>query len=119
MNAIMEIITETKTRSAWSAGVKEYAMELLEDVSADDLGAANTRDKLERLLLNGAPSWKEYSWGGCSLIYDGDIARRLCAPWELRKTDNGRKNPNAREQWLDTQARALYQAFLLVLHAAL
>ena len=61
-------------------------------------------------LLNGASDWSQYSWGGCSLIYDGDIAERLCTPSELKKTRNGERRPNSREDWLDVQARALYQA---------
>lgn len=48
--------------------------------------------------------------GGCSLIYDSDIAERLCCPSELRKTHNGERRPNSKEEWLDTQARALTQA---------
>lgn len=27
--------------------------------------------------MNGAKSWAQYSYGGCSLVYDGDIAERL------------------------------------------
>ena len=61
-------------------------------------------------LLNGAKDWSQYSWGGCSLIYDPDIASRLCCPSELKKTRNGERRPNSREEWLDVQARALYQA---------
>lgn len=44
------------------------------------------------------------------ILDDYDIAKRLCNPTELKRTDNGRLDPNKREQWLDTQARALYQA---------
>lgn len=44
------------------------------------------------------------------MIYDSDIAERLCNPSELKKTRNGERRPNGREEWLDTQARALFQA---------
>lgn len=117
-------VEQTKTRSAWGKGVKEYAEELVEElaeavrggwVDAEDL---SNRRLFERAMLNGASSWKQYSEGGCSLCYDGQIAERLCAPWELRKTDNGRKAPNPRESWIDVQARALYQAAQIVLNAA-
>lgn len=103
-------------RSAWDKGVRVYADELLDElleairggwVDLDDMGS----DKLVRkALLNGASDWKEYSWGGCSLIYDGDIAERLCTPSELKKTRHGERRPNGREEWLDVQARALRQA---------
>ena len=45
-------------------------------------------------------------------MYDGDIAAALCTPSELKKTRNGERRPNSREEWLDVQARALHQAFL-------
>ena len=61
-------------------------------------------------MLNGAQNWSEYSWGGSALICNGDIAERLCTPSELKKTRNGERRPNSREEWLDTQARALYKA---------
>ena len=103
-------------RSAWSRGVAQYADELLAELAEaveggyffpDDLAAPKV---LEKGLLNGASDWSQYSWGGCSLIYDGDIAERLCCPSELKRTRNGECRPNSREEWLDTQARALYQA---------
>ena len=52
------------------------------------------------------------------MIYDGDIAERLCCPSELKKTRNGERRPNSREEWLDVQARALRQASYMVRRAA-
>lgn len=118
-----DIIAHTE-RSAWSKGVTEYALELLDSLAegieggyyyADDISAPRV---LEKNLLNGAADWSAYSWGGCSLIYDADIAERLCTPSELKKTRNGERKPNAREEWLDCQARALYQAARRVMNAA-
>lgn len=51
------------------------------------------------------------AWGGSALVYDGDIAAALCTPSELKRTRNGDRRPNSREEWLDVQARALRQAF--------
>ena len=45
----------------------------------------------------------------------GDICKRLCSPSEQRKTKNGERKPNANEEWLDVQARALCQAARLVI----
>ena len=53
-----------------------------------------------------------------SIIYDSDIAERLCTPSELKKTRNGERKPNSREEWLDVQARALRQAFSRIYTAA-
>lgn len=103
-----------KDRSAWNKGVTVYALEMLDEVaeSIDYNGKEpETRKELKALALNGAESWEEYSWGGSALIYNCDIAERLCAPSELKKTRGGERRPNSREEWLDTQARALYQAF--------
>lgn len=103
-------------RSAWDKGVTEYALELLEELAVAVRDGCVTADDLNRpggkqaAMLNGADGWKAYSWGGCSLIYNSDIAERLCSPSELKRTRNGERRPNSREEWLDVQARALSQA---------
>jgi hypothetical protein len=107
---IAALITAMPARSAWRRGVKAYALEMVE--GAD--GELATVADLKTELLNGARTWKEYSYGGCALIYDADIAELLCAPSEYRKTREGQRAPNARETWLDVQARALGQAASLI-----
>ena len=102
-----------KLNSAWMRGVREYALELLDTLEENKLEPANRSALLED-VLNGADNWNKYSWGGCSLIYDGDIAERLCTPSELKKTRNGERRPNSSEEWLDTQARALNQAYRML-----
>lgn len=102
-----------KDRSAWNKGVTLYALELVEELEerAEYEGRNPEPGKeCREWMLNGAQDWNQYSWGGSSLIYDGDIAERLCTPSELKKTHNGERRPNSQEEWLDTQARALYQA---------
>lgn len=117
---IKTAIEKTNPRSAWNKGVKLYALNLIEDAMENAPYYADmprTVAELEKRLLNGAQDWKQYSEGGCSLIYDGDIATRLCSPSELRKVqykEGGYKEPNARENWIDVQARALRQAFEMI-----
>lgn len=128
MNAFLkkvEEINEKNARSAWGRGVGEYAMEIaariVEEICRTGLWRRmgdNRRELFLSYALNGAQSWRDYSHGGCSLIYDGDIAERLCTPSELKKTRNGERSPNSREGWLDVQARALYQASRRVFIAA-
>ena len=102
-------------RSAWSRAVHAYAVELVEGLeSSDDL--SNER-LLEKAMLNGAGDWQQYSEGGCALIYDSDIAERLCSPSELKRCKGGERQPNARENWIECQARALGQAAALVSRA--
>ncbi len=101
-----------KGKSAWERGVNEYAYEIVEAVA--DYVEDVTLDNVKEVLLNGASDWSQYSWGGRSLVYDGDIAERLCTPSELkkvtRKDGSISDKANIREKWLDCQARALYQA---------
>lgn len=124
IGVIRENLESRKTRSAWERGVVAYAMDMVDELEeAINGGWVDPEDikspkLLERALLNGAANWNEYSWGGSALIYDGDIAERLCTPSELKRTRNGQRKPNAREEWLDTQARALYQAARRIKNAA-
>jgi hypothetical protein len=92
-------------RGAWQTAIKNYALELLEEMEGEYTAAK---------LLNGAENWRAYSYGGSSLIYDADIAERLCSPSELKRKRGGELAPNARESWLDCQARALSQAARLI-----
>lgn len=100
-------------RSAWDKAVTLYDLDLLDDVQEGENNMERLPldgAELERWALNGANNWHQYSWGGCSLCYDADIAARVCTPSELKRTDGGMNNPNSRETWLDVQARALHQA---------
>lgn len=106
---IAKALKERKDRSAWNKGVTVYALEMVEEAYEAGYEELTPKD-CESVLLNGARSWREYSYGACSLIFDDDIAKRLCTPSELKRTRNGERRPNSREEWLDTQARALFQA---------
>ena len=104
-------------RSAWGRGVHAYAIELVDGL--DDSADLSNETLLRKALLNGADDWRQYSEGGCALIYDADIAERVCSPSELKRCKGGERQPNARETWLDCQARALWQAAYLVRRAYL
>ena len=110
---LVATIAATPTRSAWRRGVKAYALEMMESAEGELAAVAD----LKKELLNGAANWREYSYGGCALIYDGEIAERLCAPSEYAKTRQGGRAPNSRETWIDVQARALGQAASLIASA--
>lgn len=110
---MVEELEARKDRSAWNRGVNAYAFELVEELErrAEYEGHNPEAGKeCREWMLNGADDWSAYSWGGSSLIYNGDIAERLCSPSELKKTRDGERRPNSREEWLDVQARALFQA---------
>lgn len=108
---LINAINATRARSAWERGVKQYALDIVNRID----GASNFDKKgLHETLLSGARDWRQYSYGACALVYNEDIAARLCSPCELRSTKNGAKNPNSYENWLDVQARALIQAERLI-----
>ena len=110
---LLEAVSAHKAgRSAWSRGVKAYAVELVEDL--DDSADLANEVLLQKELLNGADNWRQYSEGGGALCYNADIAERLCSPSELKRNKWGMLPPNSRETWLDVQARALWQAHKVV-----
>lgn len=94
---------------AWDRGVRAYALELVEEAETP-----LAKNSLREALLNGAENWGQYSQGGGSLIYDADIAARICSPSELKRKRGGELQPSRSETWLDCQARALRQAESLV-----
>lgn len=96
---------EKPARSAWNRGVQAYAAEIVSELGGDILLDDITKDFNEAIAD---------SYGGSFLIYDEDIAKRLCTPSELKRTRNGEKQPNSRETWLTVQARAIYNARLHV-----
>lgn len=120
-------ILKTKRLSKWNRGVYQYAIELAENLRCSQDG----KDFFDR-LLNGAFSCarngifpndklinacKEYSEGGCSLIYDDDICDRLSTASEKKRQTrkNGKLGkPNAFESWIDVQTRAIFQACLML-----
>jgi len=106
------LIADMPTRSAWTRGVKAYAADLLQCL--EENGLEPTKEN----MLNGADDWSQWAYGGCGLVYDDDIAARTCSPSELKKTHGGERRPNAREGWLDVEARAVGQAADYILRAA-
>ena len=107
--------------SKWEQGVNEYVRELYEQLAEAEKFAGHKFNKQEvkKAILNGATDWREYSYSGCSLIYNIDIAERLATPSEIKSKTlkNGELNEyaNSREQWLDVQARALFQAANIII----
>ena len=112
-NELYSKIGNVKVRGAWNNGVKWYALYLLKKANEYCAYMPDWED-CEKHLLNGAKDWKQYSNGGCALVYNEEIAKVLCSPSELKRCKNGMNKPNRYETWLDVQARALYQACDLI-----
>ena len=108
---------EKKARSKWSKAVLQDAQGLLKNVIEGYMKDGEKVEINEKLLLNGAENWKEFSWNGSALIYNGEIAEHYSTPSELKfwgfTKDGGvkRETNTAGEHLFDIQARALYQAW--------
>lgn len=103
-------ISETeRKRGQWNKATAYYADFLLDSYIeickwCADQNAAIPALSLD-LVLNGASGWHQYSYGGCALVYDGDIAKVVFTPAQFAKWEQGRKV--TAEPLLGIQARAL------------
>ena len=79
----IKALENVKACSAWKKGVKAYAIEMLKSIENADV--INSKEELKKAILNGAVNWKNYSYGGCALVYNCDIAERLCTRSEFHK----------------------------------
>lgn len=124
IEAVRESLDNNKAynNSAWGRGVNEYASMLLDNLAEYVEYAEQNGEELPGFtkedLLNGASDWRQYSYGGCALVYDTDIAETVCSPSELKRCKGGERQPNSLESWLDVQARALSQAAGRIIGAA-
>lgn len=103
----LENMKKRFARSAWDRGVYDYAFDILEPLG-DELENVNADT-----LMNGVNTWTDYSYGGCALICDDDIAKRMCTPSEYKKYLNAGLNSKLSDSdyWLgNVQTRALFQA---------
>lgn len=116
--AVHNPTTPRAWRSAWARGVRYYAVMILEDFEEwAKFNEANGEELPtidEATALNGAGSWLAWAYGGCGLVYDSAICAALCTESEKKRTDNGARQPNPRETWLDVEARAARQAWGLI-----
>lgn len=135
LTAVLTALQNQKpARSRWDRAVIEDAIDMLHEAIENltdnpDEAPRNLTELTAELLNVGTSTIKswggddghggikdlyqcahESSWGGSHLCYDYDIARHYCTPSELKRTRDGARRPNAREEWLDVQARAIYQA---------
>lgn len=114
LSTLYQIIEASPARSAWSRGVRSYALDIIEDITEFVKFNLSNGYKLplisEDCALNGAQDWKQYACGGCgaALIYSEQIAERLCTPSELRIYQ---KRGGDVMEW---QGRALFQAWHLI-----
>lgn len=97
---IKKEIRNYPSNSAWDDGIKSYAEEIFNN-HIEDLDNDYIEQITEKDLLGGAIGWKQYSYGGFSLIYDSDICKRLCTSFEQRILQYGKLKLSSNEEWLE------------------
>ena len=114
LSTLYQIIEASPARSAWSRGVRSYALDIIDDITEFVKFNLSNGYELplisEECALNGANDWWSYASGGCgaALIWSDEIAKRLCNPSELRIYQ---KRGGDTIEW---QGRALFQAWRLI-----
>lgn len=116
LNAIQDVLNEkvlnsrAYNHSAWNRGVNEYVNMIMFELSENGKNSFENIHSLRAAMLNGSKDWKRYSYGGMALVYNGDIAETLCTKSELKRYENGQKEPGKNRLWIDVQTDALKQA---------
>lgn len=72
-------------RSKWDHGVKDTALALLDSLDMPETVLPDHFGSRRALLLNGADNWREYSYSGCALVCNVDIAARFFTQSEMRR----------------------------------
>ena len=107
---LIKKLEELRIRSAWMRGVVTIAEMIIEKAETEEIEAK----EITTIARDGAVNFQQAVYGGCYLTYDQQIAEAFCNKTELKRTHNGTKYPNAKENWLDVQHRGLIQAVLLL-----
>jgi hypothetical protein len=104
-------------RSKWEYGVFLYKLELayklfnnLEYFKQEENypeSVFSNRERLKAHILNGAKNFKHYSEGACSLVFHGDIGKRLFSESWIKKNPQ-KLYENAVSVY---QVKALQEAF--------
>lgn len=97
-------------RSCWSRGVASLIRDYAENVLGDHDGEIISAIDFYKLWNRGADSLRDAVYGGSFDIWNYDIAKRLCTPSDLKKSNEGMRSPNKRQEWIDVELIAVQQA---------
>lgn len=100
-------------RSYWRRGVASLIRDYAEKVLSEHDGETVSNKELFKLWSCGSETLRDAVYVGSFDIWNYDIAKRLCTPSKFRKSNEGMRNPNKREIWLDVEYRAIYRAVCL------
>ena len=104
-------------RSKWERAVRDYALAMISQCDKKDITSyKQLLNHCDAARMSDYAIAQDLSEGGCFEICNAAIAKRLCAPSELKR--HTRKDGTIRdlphESWIDVQTRAVYQAILLL-----
>ena len=97
-------------RSYWSKGVASLIRDYGDSVLGEHDGEIISARDFYKLWNCGNDSLRDAVYNGCFDIWNYDIAKRLCTPSGLKKSNEGMRTPNKRETWLDVELMAVQQA---------
>lgn len=92
------------TRSTEDRAILVYMAELIDNIRNHSVDFASSAQDIERICLNGANNWQHYSFSGCSLCYNDQIAELILPP--------SRRNRYGSERLLVMQGNLLSMASL-------
>lgn len=115
LSTLRGLVSSSCARSAWSRGVRAYALDLLDSIEEMSNYEMNNYGEYlvisEEVALNSAGSWSNYAAGGCGLYNTSAILERLCTASELRRLNrSSRSDIDA----IEIEGRALFQAWRLI-----
>ena len=120
-NSIIQTLEGWKqhTSTKLDKAILDDAIDLLDNLKETSYQIDTMKD-VRKALLNGARDWNQYSYGGCALIYDGDIANHYLS--EDKQQDFKFKRGPENGCWngiklLDFQATCLREASIACLKA--
>lgn len=114
IQTVVNEVCNTKTRSAWSKGVKAYALDILANFEEwqkfNEANGESVPELDEVTALNGADNWRHWAEGASGLAESYAILCRLCPPSEVKKGVRG-------IDWIEVEARAARQAWRMIADA--
>lgn len=114
INELIKTIENEQPKSQYEKAKKYYALEICDNIKNHynfrnlDKNLENV-ENLQEYAMNGADSWSQYSWGGCSLVYNEDILQNIFCKSIAKKYQNADTVRGI--HLLDYQANALVKAF--------
>lgn len=97
-------------RSYWNRGVASLIRDYGDEVLGEHDGEIISARDFYKLWNCGAETLRDAVYDGSFDIWKYDIAKRLCTPSKFKKSNEGMRRPNKRQDWIDVELIAVQQA---------